>query len=183
LRPPEGGETPLMSPSVDLSPVVEIAVITAHKSLPPVVAAVTVDFDKSVLIQMALFSILIVLLKPLLLDPMLRVFSLREERTEGAKGEARSMQERAADILSKYEGEVAKVRAEATTQRDTLRKETAQLEAQILADARKSAESIVTDGRAQMTETIAALETDLEKMSRDLAKNIAGQVIGREINS
>lgn len=183
LRLPEGGETPLMSPSVELSPVVESAVSTAHNILPPVVASVTVDFDKSVLIQMALFSILIIILKPLLLDPMMRVFALREERTDGAKNEARLMQERAAAILSNYEAEVAKVRLEATTERETLRRATAQVEADILTEARDSAEAIVSQGRAQIQEELRVLEADLKKQGQSLARSIASQVVGREMGS
>ena len=35
------------------------------------------DFDKTVLYQMLLFVVLMVVLKPLLFDPMLKIFALR----------------------------------------------------------------------------------------------------------
>ena len=57
------------------------------------------DFDKTVLYQMALFMILMAVLKPLLFDPMMKIFALREERTDGAKAEARELQERAGELL------------------------------------------------------------------------------------
>jgi F-type H+-transporting ATPase subunit b len=183
LRPPDGRENTLMSPVVDLSPVVDIAALAAHKTLPPLVLAVTVDFDKSVLIQMALFATLIIVLKPLLLDPMLRVFALREERTEGAKGEARGMQERAAEILSNYESAVAKARDEALTQRDQLRKETAVLEAQILAEARSSADTIVSEGRMRIDQEMLEMETQLKSHGETVAKLVGGHLIGRELSS
>lgn|GEM_PF-299639 len=177
----KAGKITLMSPVVDLSPVVDIAALAAHKTLPPLVLAVTVDFDKSVLIQMALFAILIVVLKPLLLDPMLKVFALREERTEGAKGEARGMQERAAEILSNYESAVAKVRGEALAQRDELRKETALLEAQILGEARASVDTIVSEGRTRIGKEIDEMESQLKAHGESVAKLVGGQVIGREL--
>jgi F-type H+-transporting ATPase subunit b len=170
-----------MSPSVDMSPLFEGVTNSAPVTFHPVIAAVTVDFDKSVFLQMILFSLLIIVLKPLLFDPMLRVFALREEKTEGAKAEARAMQERAAEILLNYEKEVARVRAEATTERDNLRKETARVEAEILEQARAASEKIVSEGRAKLESEIAGLTSDLEKQTVALANELSRQVVGREL--
>jgi hypothetical protein len=41
-------------------------------------AGVVIDVDRTLLLQMALFAFLVVILKPLLLDPVLKVFTLRE---------------------------------------------------------------------------------------------------------
>ncbi len=180
-RPRKAGSYVDMSPSVDMSPLFEGVTNSAPVSFSPVIAAVTVDFDKSVFLQMILFSLLIVALKPLLFDPMLRVFTLREEKTEGAKSEARAMQERAAEILSNYEKEVAKVRAEATAERDSLRKETARVEAEILEQARSAAERIVNEGRTQLEAEIALLQSDLEKQTAALATELSRQVVGKEL--
>jgi F-type H+-transporting ATPase subunit b len=172
-----------MTPSVDMSPLAEGATTSAHNFVSPVIAAVTVDFDKTVFIQMVLFALLIVVLKPLLLDPMLRVFALREERTDGAKGEARKMQERAAEILANYEKEVAKVRAQATAERDAIRKGTAKLEAEILAEGHSAAEAIATQGRQRIQTEIGALESDLVQKATAISREIGSKVLGREISS
>lgn len=155
-----------------------LSVPTSH-SAPALLASVTVDFDKGVFLQMAMFAIAIALLKPLLFDPMLRLFALREERTEGARAEARHMQERAAEILRNYEVEVARVRADATLERDALRKETAHLEAKILADARTEAEQIAQSGRVQIAEEMAAFHDVLTQRTMDLSGQIVGSILGR----
>ena len=69
----------------------------------------TFDFDLTFVLQMLLFAALIVVLRPLLFEPVLRVFEERERRTEGARAEARQMQEEAGELLSRYEGELARV--------------------------------------------------------------------------
>lgn len=166
-----------------MSPFVESAAAAATTPLRPVLLAVTVDLDRSVFIQMALFAVLVVVLKPLLFDPMLRVFALREQRTDGAKAEARSMQERAADILIKYEGEVASARAQANQERDASRKETARLEAEILEEARRAADAITTAGRKAIGIEVSQLERELETQSGAFAQAIGSQVLGREIRS
>lgn len=182
-----------MSPAVDMSTVLLKSTVLSEnpaliKALPSphsvthLLGSVNVDFDKSVLIQMALFSVLIVILKPLILDPMLRLFALREERTDGAKADARAMQERAAEILSNYEAEVGKVRAEASLERDTLRRETAQMEEQILGEARKAAEQVSQDGRARIATEIGLLEKELASQAQGHARAICAQVLGRELS-
>jgi F-type H+-transporting ATPase subunit b len=171
-----------MSPSVDMSPLAERVLPSVINKVPPVIAAVTVDFDKSVFVMMALFAVMIVVMKPLLLDPMLRVFALREERTDGAKAEARAMQEKAAEILSNYEVQVAAVRAQATADRDALRKETTRLEAEIFAEARHAADLIAQEGRARIETEVASLQKDLEARAAGLAKEIGSSVLGRELS-
>ncbi|HSC88028.1 MAG TPA: H(+)-transporting ATPase [Polyangiaceae bacterium] len=161
-----------------MSPFVESAAAAAHS---PLLLAVTVDLDKSVFVQMVLFAVLVVVLKPLLFDPMLRVFALREEKTVGAKDEARSMQERAADILARYDGELKKARALAAEEREAHRKETVRLEAQILDEARLTAEGILANGRSRIITEIEVLQKGLAANTGSLGAALASQVLGREV--
>jgi F-type H+-transporting ATPase subunit b len=164
-----------------MSPFVESAARAAETPFRPLIASVTVDLDKSVLFQMVLFGALILVLKPLLFDPMLRVFALREEKTEGARAEARAMQERAADILANYEKELAKVRAVATEERDRVRNETAKLEATILEEARQASAKILEEGRGQIAAEIQTIRKDLGLRAEGLSSDIATRVLGRSL--
>src|SRR5689334_21072842 len=98
--------------------------------------AVEVDLDLTVLGQMALFVVLMLVLKPLLFDPMLKLFEEREKRIDGAKLEAREMDKQSAGALSKYETAMAKARGEANVERDKLRAEGAKVEHEILSRVR-----------------------------------------------
>lgn len=165
-----------------MSPILESAARAAETPFRPLLAAVTVDLDRSVLLQMVLFSVLIVLLKPLLFEPMLRVFALREERTEGARAQARGMQERAADILANYEKELAKIRVVAAEERNKVRTETAKLESKILEEAHEASTRILEDGRRQIAAELQAIREELALRSSALAQDIGRQVLGREVN-
>ena len=71
-----------------------------------------VDLDVTLVGQVVLFLVLLlVVLKPLLFEPMLKLFEEREKRIEGAKLQARKMDEASAGALSKYEAEMKKARA------------------------------------------------------------------------
>src|SRR5262245_23644980 len=97
---------------------------------------VSVDFDLTFVAQFLLFATFVQLMRPLLFQPLLRVFEERERRTEGAKRAAREMDERAGNLYTRYETQLEEVRRTASIERERLRAETAKLEASIMAEAR-----------------------------------------------
>lgn len=143
---------------------------------------IELDFNNIVVFQIVLFVALILILKPLLFDPMLKVFALREERTEGARETARELEEQAGELLTRYEAELTRVNQAAAEERDRLRAETAKLEAQILNEARGAAAKIVEDGRRRIESEVNAIRFELGKQSERLASDIATRVLGREAN-
>ena len=65
---------------------------------------VNIDFDLTFVAQMVVFAGLVLILKPLLFYPVLKIFEQRELYTEGRKAEARELQEEAGMLLRKYDG-------------------------------------------------------------------------------
>ncbi|MCK6588146.1 MAG: ATP synthase F0 subunit B [Polyangiaceae bacterium] len=145
------------------------------------VGGVNVDFDLTFLAQFLLFTLFIIVIKPLLFDPMLRVFEEREKRTEGARKKARVIDEEVGELLSRYEAELDKVRREANTERDRLRAETARIEAQIMAQARTETAKIIEDGKARIASEMEGLRRELEASRPALASEIATRILGREV--
>ena len=145
-------------------------------------SAISVDFDLTFVAQFLLFATFIVILKPLLFDPLLRVFEERERRTEGAKEQARAMDARAGELLTRYEAELEKVRARASQERERLRAETAKLEAQIMAEARAETARIIREGKEKIAAEVGRMRRELELTKPALAAEIAARVLGREVN-
>jgi F-type H+-transporting ATPase subunit b len=143
---------------------------------------IDLDFNNVVLFQVVIFVTLILVLKPLLFDPMLKVFALREERTEGARTTARELEEKAGELLTRYEAELSRVSQAATEERDSRRAETVKLEAQILNEARAAVAKIVEEGRHRIETEQNAIRFELGKQSERLAGDIASRVLGREAN-
>jgi F-type H+-transporting ATPase subunit b len=143
---------------------------------------VPLDFDRTVLVQIIVFTFLILVLKPLLFDPVLKVFSLREERTEGARATARELQEKAGELLQKYEKELERVHQVAAEERELLRSETAKLEAEILNEARQVTTRLVEDGRRKIETEVNAIRFDLGKESERVAQMIVDRVSGQGAN-
>jgi F-type H+-transporting ATPase subunit b len=144
--------------------------------------AVTVDIDRTVLLQAVLFAFLVwVVLKPLLFDPVLRVFALREERTDGARATARDLQQQAGTLLRKYEVELDRVHRVAAEERERVSAETAKLESEILRQARDAATATITDGRTRIEAEITAARAEIARESQNLARELARVALGREV--
>jgi F-type H+-transporting ATPase subunit b len=120
-------------------------------------------------------------LKPLLFDPVLSLFQERERRTDGARAEARAMQEKAGELLRQYEKELERVNRVAAEERDRARVETTKLEAEILQKPRAIANKIIEEGRDKVEEELHALRFDLGRQSERLAQDIATRVLGRAV--
>ena len=142
---------------------------------------INVDLDLTFTMQMLVFLILIVALKPLLFDPVLKIFEEREKRTDGARQEAREMQRRAGELLRKYEAELVRINRTAAEERDRIRAETAKLEARILEEARTSTAKVIAEGRAEIDELVRKTEFELGKQSERLGRDIATRALGREL--
>ncbi len=164
----------------------ELASASAASALDGVMKAmaggVPLDFDRTVLLQILVFVVLIVVLKPLLFDPVLKVFALREERTEGAKKTARELQEKAGELLQRYEKELERVQQVAADERDLLRSETSKLEAEILREARDATTRIVEEGRRKIEVEVNAIRIAVGAESEKVAQMIVDKVVGQGVN-
>jgi F-type H+-transporting ATPase subunit b len=172
----------LVAPPQERPDAMPVHLIFAHAKL-FATADVLVDFDLTVIAQFLLFATFVVVLNPLLFEPLMRVFDEREKRTEGAKAEARQMDARAGELLSKYEAELETVRRSAAAEREKLRAETAKLEAQIMAEARAESARILEEGKAKIAAGVADLRKELGAQQPALAAQIASRVLGREVAS
>jgi F-type H+-transporting ATPase subunit b len=171
------------------------ALIASNYSAPPSFAAppslaslagggggVNLDLDLTFTLQMLLFAVLIVALKPLLFDPVLRIFEERERRTDGARDEAREMQKKAGELLERYEAELSRVGRTAAEEREKMRGETTRLENDIINEARAATAKILADGRRDIAEQADKIRQELGRESERLGQQVAMRALGREVH-
>lgn len=145
--------------------------------------AVTVDLDASLFVQLGLFLVLLLVLKPTLFDPMLKLFEEREKRIEGTRHQASKEDERSAKALAKYEAIVGKAREAGAAERDTLRQGALKQEAELMARVRAETAGTLERGRAEISKEAQAARTQLRGDARTLGRDIASRVLGREVAS
>ena len=143
--------------------------------------AITVDLDGTVLVQVALFLVALLILKPVLFDPMLKLFEERERRILGAKVQARKLDEGAVGALTKYESEMQRARAAGNAERDKLRAEGVKVENELLAKVRTSTSDTLEAGRKRLAEEIVTARATLKADAGTLARELATRVLGRQV--
>jgi F-type H+-transporting ATPase subunit b len=145
--------------------------------------AITVDVDLTFLVQVVLFVGLTLVLKPVLFDPMLRLFEEREKRIEGTKVLARKIDDKSATALATYEAEMAKARATSNAERDSIRATGLAREQEILGAVRAETAKVVDAGkrtaRAEADRVRGALKVQAAEMARDLASRVLGREVQR----
>ncbi|MBX3232896.1 MAG: H(+)-transporting ATPase [Labilithrix sp.] len=159
-----------------------LAVSTFEASTNAEGGGVNVDLDASLVVQIGLFLLLLVILKPLLFDPLLKLFEEREKRIEGTRREATKEDERSAKALAKYEGVLAKAREAGGLERDQLRAEGAKKEAEIMARVRAQTAATLEQGRKAIADEAKTARAALEAESAALGGAIASRVLGREVS-
>jgi F-type H+-transporting ATPase subunit b len=142
---------------------------------------VEVDFDWTVVGQVTLFLILFVALKPILFDPMLKLFEERERRIEGARKSARDIDTTSAGALAKYDEAMAKARTEGNTERDRIRGQGLAKEAELLAKVRAATSKQTDEGRRKAQEELAEVRESLRAEMPGMARQLASRVLGREV--
>jgi len=142
---------------------------------------VEVDFDWTVVGQVALFLILFVALKPILFDPMLKLFEERERRIDGARKAARDIDTTSAGALAKYDEAMAKARSEGNAERDRIRGQGIAKEQEVLAKVRGATAKQTDDGRKKAAEELAKVRESLKAEMPAMARDLASRVLGREV--
>ena len=143
---------------------------------------IDVDLDLTVFGQVVLFVVLMLALKPLLFDPLLKLFEEREKRIEGARAESHALDKASAAAQTRYEDEMQKARGQANSERDKLRAEGLRSENEILAEARAHTAKKLEDGRGVLATELASARAVLERESVVLATHLAARVLGREFH-
>jgi F-type H+-transporting ATPase subunit b len=143
--------------------------------------AIDVDLDLTVFVQVGIFVVMMLVLKPLLFDPMLKLFEEREKRIEGARAEGLKLDRESAEAQAKYEDAMQKARTVAGAERDKLRAEGVRQETEILTSAREEVAKILETSRTNVSAEKASVSAALQAEAKDLGRDLAARVLGREL--
>jgi F-type H+-transporting ATPase subunit b len=143
---------------------------------------VEVDVDLTFIGQIVLIVVLLLVLKPVLFDPMLKLFEEREKRIDGAKKKARETDIRSVEAETKFQNEMGKAQAQGNAERERLRAEGIKAENDVLAKVRAETAAFLAEGRKKAQEELATARTQIRAQSADMGKQLASRVLGREVS-
>jgi F-type H+-transporting ATPase subunit b len=145
--------------------------------------AVNVDFDASLFVSFVLFIGLLIVLKPLLFDPMMKLFDERERLIDRKLRDGVELDKKSAEALAKYERILAKAREAGAAERDKLRAEGAKKENELLGEVRSQTATTLEQGRGATAKEADAARQALKGEAQGLGRAIASRVLGREVTS
>jgi F-type H+-transporting ATPase subunit b len=140
-----------------------------------------IDLDASIFIQIGIFFIAFFILKSLVFKPTMALFDARDQAIDGAKAEAKRMQEDVAQKKEHFESELRKVSASANEEREKLRADAQKLARHLTEQARSeavSAQKLAKDRLDAQAATVrqAAL-ADVPKIAKDLTSKLLGRSV------
>jgi len=140
-----------------------------------------IDLDGTIWIQLLLFGIAFLVLRPLVFRPMIALFEARENAIEGSKLEALRLQDEAAAESEEFDEEMRRIRLQAGEERDRLRAEGKRLERTVLDRVREETDKLLADADKQLASEATKLRAEVKASVPALAKQIASKLLNREV--
>jgi F-type H+-transporting ATPase subunit b len=143
---------------------------------------VDVDINLTFVGQVVLLGVLLLILKPVLFEPMLKLFEEREKRIDGAKKKARDTDVKSAKAESEFQTQLGKAQAQGNVERERLRGEGVKAENEVLAKVRTETAAFLDERRQKAQAELKTARAELQGSSQDLARQLAARVLGREVS-
>ena len=140
-----------------------------------------IDLDGTFWIQLGLFAVAFLALRPLIFRPMVALFEARENVIEGAKLEALRLQDEVSAETEEFDEEMRRIRLQAGEERDRLRAEGKHLERSVLDRVRQDTEKQLAEADAKLAVEASKLRDEMKATVPALAKQIASKLLNREI--
>lgn len=140
-----------------------------------------IDLDSTIFLQLGVFVITGLLLTRILFRPYLQVSRARAEGIEGARAEARRMDDEAQAKMAEYAQAFNTAKSKANTERAKLQGEAVERERAIVEAARKANAEALEKARAQIVADAEVARAELGPRARDIARDIAKKILGREV--
>jgi F-type H+-transporting ATPase subunit b len=140
-----------------------------------------INLDKSLLVQMVNFVILLLILQRLLYRPLL---GKMEERTQAIQRSLEEAQSARAEAARQQEENAARLRqahAEAASIRDQALKEAGEEQKRLVEAARAEAQRLVESAKAQLDADVRRAREDLRREVADLATGVAEKLLRKSL--
>ena len=142
-----------------------------------------IDVDGTLCIQAFLFFTAMIVLHYTVYRPLIALFEAREEAIDGAKAEAKRLENDATQKAKAFEDELAQVRRTASVERERLRQDGLQMQQALLSKVRDETQKHLSEAHTELERQGIRTEASLKETVPALASQIASTLLGREVAS
>ncbi len=140
-----------------------------------------INLDKSLLVQMVNFVILLLILQRLLYRPLLGKMEERTHAIQRSLEEAQAARAEAARQQEENAGRLRQAHAEAASIRDQALKEAGEEQKRLVEAARAEAQRLVDSAKAQLDADVRRAREDLRREVADLATGVAEKLVRKSL--
>ena len=148
----------------------------APEQAPPLI-----DLDATVLLQFALFLIMMAILHFLVFRPFLQARAEREDRIDGERRRAREMEESAQQKIADFEARLEKAKQSGIATRNRAHSEALGRERAILDRARAETQKLVDEQRTEAQRAGQEARARLAVEAESWGRRLASRILGREV--
>ena len=139
------------------------------------------EINATILLQLALFLVLMVLLSQFLFQPLLELFEARERRIHGAQDEAKQYREEADQKAAIIAERILQARQEAREALKVYKDKAKDRERVILDAAREVSQAKLSDARTALAQQVQVAQVQLSEEAKSLAQDMASRALGRAL--
>lgn len=147
----------------------------------PLASGSLVDIDATLFIQLGIFLVMLVLLKFLLFNPVIRVIEARRVATTDTMKAAADLQAEATALRKDFDAKLETVRTEAAAERAEAVSRAKETERQLLLDAKERAEELTTEMRSAAAAEMQVARQQLETDIRETASLAVEKILDRKL--
>lgn len=132
--------------------------------------------DWTILIELAIFTLVIIVLNAFVLRPMLRVMDRRREFTIDASGEAQKLSEEAEQLEQGRHEVLTMALREAQAERDERTQETLREADRVKAEARSRMDETISSSEISVESAEGSIIEEMNQRSNELADRIVARI-------
>ncbi|RAL20246.1 hypothetical protein DL240_17855 [Lujinxingia litoralis] len=144
---------------------------------PLLIAAVAIDIDGTIFVQMGAFLLVFVILNFVLIKPYLKTLEAREDSVEGSTEEAGEMDAQAAVLRASYDDKLSAARRDAQDVRESLRNQGLAEQDDILEEVRAELHAKLDEERAQIDARVESARAEINDRAQALADAMVQKVL------
>jgi len=137
--------------------------------------------NRTTLVLLAVFVVLVPVVNRLLLAPLMGVLDERESRIEGARRRAAELAEQASALVARHDAAVREAREISNAEHARTVEEARRSQHATVAEARRLAEGEVAGARSRVAAAVESARGALRGEARALAGEMAERLLGRRL--
>lgn len=141
-----------------------------------------IEINQSLIIQLVTFLIFLWIINYLVFKPVVRVLNERRQRIEGTAEKAQLMEAEIQSKLEEYDARIQEAKAQAAHEKEKVRRYGEGLAKEIVEKARTELARDIPIIRRQIAGETERTRHELERLAEQMARDIAGRVLGRDIS-